>query len=191
MKICSIDGCKRKYRSKGYCEIHYARYIKHGNCFDKSLGKRGEESIAERIERFSIPIPESGCIIWIGSINPRGYGTINIKDKTLRIHRYIYEMTNGPIPKGLFVCHKCDVPSCINPHHLYAGTAKQNAHDRDSRGRANTPKGTDYQHSKFTEEIVLQIRNSSESNQSLAEKYGASRAAIRKVRIGESWKHVL
>lgn len=76
---------------------------------------------------------ESGCIEWTGTI--QRYGVIHIDGKSQRAHRIAWEITNGPIPAGLLVCHHCDNPPCVNPEHLFTGTASDNAHDCIAKGR--------------------------------------------------------
>jgi len=75
------------------------------------------------------------CIDWGGTISPKGYGYAYIDGRPRRVNRWAYEKFNGPIPDVAWVLHTCDRPQCINPLHLYAGDAKQNAKDRDSRLR--------------------------------------------------------
>lgn len=70
----------------------------------------------------------SGCWLWLKG---KGYG----QHKGKPAHRYSYELHHGPIPQGLMICHKCDVKACVNPHHLYAGTALDNARDNSTRGK--------------------------------------------------------
>lgn len=68
------------------------------------------------IERFMekvVPVPESGCWLWLGGVDADGYGHMN---GNRRAHRVSYERHVGGIPRGMFVCHHCDVPSCVNPH---------------------------------------------------------------------------
>src|SRR5688572_3279701 len=91
------------------------------------------EKYADKIER----IPFSGCWIWTGAATSLGYGFLNQKGKTFRVHRRVYEETYGPIQPGLFICHKCDVPACCNPNHLFAGTPRDNAMDMVRKGRRN------------------------------------------------------
>lgn len=90
-------------------------------------------SLQELVEDKSIPVPESGCWIWVGSVTTGGYGRYG-KPRKLA-HRLSYEAFVGEIPEGGYICHKCDTPACVNPAHLYAGDARTNALDAYRRGR--------------------------------------------------------
>lgn len=94
-------------------------------------------TMKERIERrvyFSI----DGCWLWTGKKRKDidgGYGLIKIDGRITRAHRVSYKTYKGPIPKGLFVCHTCDVPLCVNPNHLFVGTLQENNYDMYKKGR--------------------------------------------------------
>jgi len=79
------------------------------------------------------------CWLWTGAKLKSGYGSISngTRMPTLKAHRVAFESANGPIPDGAFILHKCDVPLCCNPSHLYIGDAKQNAKDINDRNRRN------------------------------------------------------
>ena len=85
------------------------------------------------------------CIIWTGHRDPNGYGRVSVPGHSTYAHRFAYEEVHGEIPPGMSVLHTCDVPSCVNPVHLYLGTQADNVRDRDARGRTAKGKRADYQ----------------------------------------------
>lgn len=128
MRTCSVEGCDKKHMAKGYCVMHYRRVTRYGML----------ESTYDPVIRFHqnyIPEPMSGCWLWTGFEHHNGYGGLMIKNVTVLAHRLSWQIHNGPIPKGLCVCHKCDTPFCVNPDHLFLGTNKDNIHDAIRKGR--------------------------------------------------------
>lgn len=95
-------------------------------------------SIAERLELNSIPVPECGCLIWLGAVTC-GYGALRVDGKFEYAHRLAWKEKHGNIPEGLFVCHRCDTRPCINTDHLFLGTDLENIADMVAKGRNRLP----------------------------------------------------
>lgn len=146
--------------------------------------------IAQRFtSKLSAP-DESGCSLWLGGIGSAGYGVFWAFDRQVRAHRFAWELENGPVPKGLFVCHRCDNPRCCSVAHLFLGTAQENTNDMMRKNRHKTTIGTAVRNSKLTDEMALAIRRSSLKNGELAKMYGISPSGVTNIKQGRSWVHV-
>lgn len=100
-----------------------------------------EEYLSQRTS-----ICENGCWLWTKGKDRDGYGQCQSalcarQLKVTRAHQLAWATINGLIPSGMFVCHRCDNPSCINPEHLFIGTALDNNQDMIRKGRSRPGKG--------------------------------------------------
>lgn len=141
------------------------------------------------------------CWLWTAFVTPKGYGCTRSGGRNAPAHRVAYELAHGPIPDGLYVCHRCDVRACCNPAHLFLGTAKDNTQDMLRKGRQGAKtkpdfavRGTAHPLAKLDEDAVRSIRaRAAEDNATqtgLAALYGVHHSVIGAVIRRESWKHV-
>src|SRR5690606_21325717 len=121
------------------------------------------------IDRFMAkaePVPESGCWLWTGAVQCTGHGRFGTRDGTVQYaHRPAWRLHVGDIPAGHYVCHKCDTPLCVNPAHLFIGTATDNMRDASRKGRIVIPSRSfasddSHQPAKLTNAQVRHIRAS-------------------------------
>lgn len=132
------------------------------------------------------------CWLWTGSKYKNGYGRIRSLKRGLLTHRVAWELTYGPIPDELQVCHKCDVRNCVRPDHLFLGTNDDNIRDMHSKNRHVY--GARQHMAKLDDDKVRNIRELYEqgniSKKQLAERFGVSATSIDDVVKFKSWKHV-
>lgn len=126
---------------------------------------------------------------WIFPSNGR-YSKIKTnppQKKTVSGHRFAWELFIGPIPEGMQVCHKCNNKHCVNPEHLYLGTAKQNINDAIRDGLIDIH-GENNPKAKLTFQEARAIQVSWEKTNILQQKYAVSRSTIQRIRNGKLWK---
>jgi hypothetical protein len=118
-------------------------------CYEENTGERLRANFSSRTEVDSA----TGCWIWKGAINSRGYGVIHTEGRQQRAHRVAWYLRHGVYPPNdRFVCHRCDNPKCVNPDHLFIGTGTDNMQDAKSKGRLAWQRQT---HCKNGHELVF------------------------------------
>lgn len=148
---------------------------------------------ADRFMNFVQPEPNSGCWLWRGQIDVRGYGRFQMqRGDTNLAHRISYRMATGVLPKEKMVCHRCDNPGCVNPEHLWLGTQSENMSDAGRKGRLSKPAtvGERVNTAKLNRDAVLEIRASRLPVAELAKLYGVSKEQIGNILNRRQWKHV-
>lgn len=166
-------------------------------------------SLIERIERNSIPEPNSGCWIWLGAASRgnkkrAGYGVMTVgrrswqgKDRIDRAHRVSYRVHKGEIPEGLHVLHSCDNTLCVNPDHLTLGTHTENVRDMIAKGRRVIAPavGEASGAAKYTVAQIAKVKrllreNGYRNHGGISRATGVSVPIIQAISKGRIWKHV-
>lgn len=158
------------------------------------------------------------CWIWTGSLSRTGYGSFWMRGDNYIAHRAAYMLFVGDVPDDLFVCHCCDTPACVNPDHLFLGTAQDNSQDMVNKGRSmkgrrrprgeikrgdqhwthiygtsRLPRGASHPLSKLTDDDVRDIRTRRDGGcglKELAAEYGITATNISYIARRKTWKHV-
>lgn len=214
---CSIDGCERPARARGWCRLHYKRNYRNGDPLkthkpwgrDGSRNRMCETEGCARKARSRRMCNTHYSQWWHASCLPISaedfyqrarkcedgcwrYGSHAdhkyVEVHGVRAHRLSYTLSNGPIPDGMVVRHTCDVPICVNPDHLLVGTQKDNCADKMQRLRH--AHGEAVWCAILTEEDVRDIRASDSTSTELARKYGMSSSGIWSARSGATWGHI-
>jgi hypothetical protein len=153
----------------------------------------------ERIWRYIDLSPHPrDCWLWTGAVKTGGYGCFTMKvggkKRGIGAHRAMFILAVREPPEGIDVLHECDNPPCVNPAHLFLGTAVDNIRDMQMKGRANYLAGSEKPLAKLDEASVLDMRDvrrrTGESYSSLARRFGVCRATAYFAVTGKNWKHV-
>lgn len=146
-----------------------------------------------------VRISPDGCWIWVGaSVGLEyDYGKFWLDGAYDKAHRASFRIFKGPIPPAMWVLHRCDVPRCVNPHHLFLGTRQDNVDDMMRKGRGghskNPQRGERSALAKLTPQQVLEIRQrnaAGESQGALAKEFSVGQPTIHKIIHKERWAHL-
>lgn len=187
---CEIAGCDSQHLARGMCRAHYLRVYRGGT---PERDRRGGPAL-ERFWSYVAKGESDACWMWRGK--EKRYGKLFRKAQDggpILAHRFSYELHHGPIPDGMFVCHRCDTPKCVNPAHLFLGTPQDNMDDMHAKGRARpgAARGENKPQAKLTEAKVRELRaRKGQSATALSKEYGVTTRTIYQIWNREIWQHV-
>lgn len=147
-----------------------------------------DQRIAGKTDKAPGHGPNGDCHVWTASKDANGYGHIRYQQRTWLAHRVVYLLTHGSLSDDVFVCHRCDNPSCVNPSHLFIGTQQDNMDDMVSKGRQRFLSGESHVNSKLTQADVENIRSDTRLHRVIAAQYGVSRGLVSHIKRGVAWK---
>jgi hypothetical protein len=165
---------------------------------------RTKEWALYRLKAYSKEMP-NGCIEWQRAKSKQGYGIMTVtlegdKTRVYYTHRLIWMLANdAELGRKIYVCHKCDNPSCINLNHLFVGMAKDNQQDMSRKGRSCRGRKRPEEHRgfgikkklhtrvrKFTNEEILEIKNAPGKVKDVAWVYGVSAGYVSRLKSGKA-----
>lgn len=197
------------------CGLYVRVWGSKANRYVQGHSPHPTRSIADRFWEKVQKSDGDGCWLWTASAMKKGYGQMSVPGGMARAHRISYELHYGPIPDGMFVCHTCDNPRCVNPAHLWLGTNSDNLHDAIRKGKFQTAKrkagpkkswvtararygpsgrppgdraGTKLKAAQVIE-IIAEFKAGMRP-QRIAAKYGVSGGAIDGILYGRNWRHI-
>lgn len=181
---CSVEGCDLLQHAKGWCQLHYTRWKRHGD----PLVRLNSATPAEMLGR----VDRSGECHHLLTKAGRHYKTRprvpTGAGRQVRAAVWLVEQRDGPIPAGMVVRHTCDDGLCVNPDHLVLGTQADNMRDMVERDRS--ARGTRNGHARLDEEQVRAIRADGRGPAVLGRLYGVSASTICDIRARRTWRHI-
>lgn len=132
VRVCSIEGCGKPFKSEGLCIKHYERLRKNGSALMTQCPPNGS---GEAFFRAALKSDTDDCVLWPYTVDSVGYGHTYYEGKKYRAHRLMCELSHGPQPPDKrVVAHWCGTKRCLNPRHLRWASHQENADDNRRLG---------------------------------------------------------
>lgn len=153
---------------------------------------RAEQYALKLAKRFASKTRATeSCVLWIGALDRRGYGSVVVDGRADGAHRVAWKIAHGEIPDGLLVCHRCDNRRCVNPAHLFLGTHADNQSDKVAKGRQHRPRADRNPNAKLSSVDVDLLRMAAETLpidiEATAQLWGMNPTHLRRVANGRFW----
>jgi hypothetical protein len=132
-----------------------------------------------------------GCWSWMGHTNENGYGVFYVHGSAFYAHRIAFSISESIDPGSKMVCHKCDNTTCVNPAHLFLGTASDNNRDMLEKNRGRWLAGDNQPNAKLTNAQIKELRDafvSGFSTRDLATMYGINASTVNDIVTGKSYR---
>lgn len=132
------------------------------------------------------------CWLWTanrtGGRDRRWYGqftrTVNGAQEHIYAHRFVWELTYGPVSDGAQILHRCDTPLCVNPEHLFLGDHKANMEDAAQKGRLHAPRPTGQKISDDDVDRIVALVRSGQRRADVASQFNVSKSFVTRVMSG-------
>jgi len=188
MTTCSIEGCGKRVRARGWCNAHWIRWKKYGEPLAGNPTLRGEP--LRFFQETVLPFDSNECLAWPYA-KSSGYGTLWFNGRLRRVSRLVCEARNGPPPTSQHeAAHECGKghEGCVNPRHLAWKTSRENKADQLVHGTRN--RGERQGRSKLTRAQVVELRALKEGGwtlRALGSRYGVDFSTVRLIVTGKNW----
>jgi hypothetical protein len=184
--MCKVKGCNNQATRRGWCNMHYIRWQRHGNpVAGKTFDGAPSKFLCEKVLTYI----EKACLIWPFSKNAKGYATIKVDGKTVTVSRIVCEHVYGPAPTSTHqAAHSCKKnKGCVNKKHLRWATPSENQQDRLLHGTHN--RGEHSGKAKLTKRDVMKIRilTGKKSFSEIAKKFDVCAVTIADITYGRTW----
>lgn len=162
----------------GYAKGEPKRFIRGGHYLQHL-------TLEDAFWQYVSPGGPDECWEWQKVLSIYGYGVVRFRNKIFVAHRASWIICYGPIPDGMFVCHKCDNRACVNPAHLFVGTHTDNMRDMIAKGRNSAPPSTRLTHADV--DAIRKLKGTGIYQREVAARYGVSQKQISRIWLGKAW----
>lgn len=189
--LCSIAECCKPIQAKGWCNMHYMRWYKHG---DTSVVKIEKGKNIIWLNDVALKFEGSECLPWPFDCNHKGYARLTLRGKHRNVSRFVCEARHGPAPSKdkWHAAHSCGNGhmGCVNPGHIRWRTPAQNMQEKNDHG--TMARGASNGNSKINAALAAQVKTmlGSMTQQKIADTLGVNRSTVRDIKSGKVWAWV-